>query len=198
MFDEIMSRHGSSFETLTDAVMRAHQQYKDDPSVEEWGGWGGSYPSHSPPIVELKSDDESFLYLRLLMQLLCNHYTSMHGGKSTNAISLDSDASGQIYNGLTEAKHVCDVNVGVALEVVIRPDDDINEEGCRGGGSDTNNFWPPPIICPWLHHGIVEVAKNAMISNMMRWQRSPSSESLDTMPLGCAYQFRNNNWGYGG
>ena len=53
VFDEIMSRHGSSFETLTDVLMRAHQQYKDDASVEDRGGWGGLFHSHSPPIVEL-------------------------------------------------------------------------------------------------------------------------------------------------
>ena len=50
------------------------------------------------------------------------------------AISLDTNASGLIDNALTKAKHVCDANVGVAPEVVIRPDDDVNEEGHRGGG----------------------------------------------------------------
>ena len=79
MFDEIMSRHSSLFKTLADVVMRAHQQYEDDASEEERGKWGRSYPSHSPPIVELDSDDQSFLHLHLLMQLLCNHYTSMQG-----------------------------------------------------------------------------------------------------------------------
>ncbi len=58
----------------------------------------------------------------------------MHGGKSTGAITLDAGASGLIDDALTEAKHVCDANVGVAPEVVIRPDDDVNEEGRRGGG----------------------------------------------------------------
>ena len=41
MFGKIISRHGSLFETLADAVMRARQQYDDDRSTEEWGGWGG-------------------------------------------------------------------------------------------------------------------------------------------------------------
>ena len=49
-------------------------------------------------------------------------------------ISLDASASGLIDNALIEAKHVCDVNVGVAPEVVISPNDDVNEEGRRGGG----------------------------------------------------------------
>ena len=112
VFDKIMSRHGSSFETPADAVMTACQQYKVDASTEERGGWGGSYPFHSPPIVELESDDKLFLHLQLLMQLLCNHYTSMHRGKLTGAISLDAKASGLIDNALTVAKHVCDANVG--------------------------------------------------------------------------------------
>jgi hypothetical protein len=169
VFNEIMSRHGSLFKTLVDVVMRARQQYKDDVSAAERGGWGGSYPSHSPPIVKLKSDDESFLYFRLLMQLLCNHYTFMHGSKSTGAIYLDTNASGLIDDALTEAKHVCNANVGVAPEVVIRPDNDADKEGHRGGGgSDSNIFLPPPIIRPWLHHLIVKVTKNAMILNVMR------------------------------
>ena len=58
----------------------------------------------------------------------------MHGGKSTGGISLDADASGLINDALTEVKHVCNANVGVALEVVIRPNEDIDEEGRRGGG----------------------------------------------------------------
>ena len=40
VFDKIMSRHGSFFETLANAVMRARQQYEDDASAEERGGWG--------------------------------------------------------------------------------------------------------------------------------------------------------------
>ena len=66
------------------------------------GGAVVSFPF--PPIVELESDEELFLHLRLLMQLLCNHYTSMHGGKSTGAISLDANASGLIDNASTKAK----------------------------------------------------------------------------------------------
>jgi hypothetical protein len=38
VLDEIMSRHGSLFKTLADAVMRVCQQYKDDASAEEQGG----------------------------------------------------------------------------------------------------------------------------------------------------------------
>ena len=38
VFDKIVSRHGSSFKTLADAVARARQQYEDDASAEERGG----------------------------------------------------------------------------------------------------------------------------------------------------------------
>ena len=86
-----------------------------------------------PQFVELESDDGLFLYLQLLMQLLCNHYTSMNRGKSTGVISLDTDPSGLIDDVLTKVKHVCDANVGVVPEVVIRLDNDANEVGRRGG-----------------------------------------------------------------
>ena len=56
--------------------------------------------------------------------------------------------------------------------------------GTGAGGSDIDNFCLPPIIGPWLHQAIADVKKNAMILNVMRWQRSPSSETLDTMPPG--------------
>ncbi len=58
----------------------------------------------------------------------------MHGGKLTGAISLDANASGLINNALTKAKHVCNANVDVAPEVVIRLDNDVDEEGRRGAG----------------------------------------------------------------
>ena len=58
----------------------------------------------------------------------------MHGGKSTGAICLNANASGLINDALTKAKHVCGANVGMAPEVVIRPDNDVDEEGCRGRG----------------------------------------------------------------
>ena len=54
---------------------------------------------------------------------------SLHG-----AISLDANASGLIDNVLTKTKHACDANVGVVLEVVICSDNDVDEEGRRGGG----------------------------------------------------------------
>jgi pyruvate dehydrogenase kinase 2/3/4 len=164
VFDEIMSRHGSSVETLADAVICARRRYEDIASTEERGDL--------PPIIgEFESNIESFLHSRLVMQLLCDHYTSMHKGRSTGAISLDADVSGLIDDASTEAKHVCDANLGVAPEVVIRPDDDVHDD-----------YRPPPIIRPWLHHAIVEVTKNAMNSNVIRWQHSPSSETSDTMP----------------
>ena len=51
-----------------------------------------------------------------------------------DVISLDAYASGLIGDALTKAKHVCDANMGVAPKVIIRPCDDDNEEGRRGGG----------------------------------------------------------------
>ena len=100
-------------------------------------------------------------------------------GRLTGAISLDADVSGLIDDALTEAKHVCDANLGMAPEVVIRPDDDVRDD-----------YRPPPIIRPWLHHAIVEAAKKAMNLNVIRWQHSPSSETSGNDAAGRAHQFR--------
>ena len=119
----------------------------------------------------------------------------MHRGKLTGAISLNADALGLIDDALTEAKHVCDANVSGLSYVQTMTS---MRRGTGAGGSDIDNFWLPLIIGPWLHQAIADVKKNAMILNVMRWQCSPSSETLDTMPPGCTYQFWNDDWGYGG
>ncbi|KAL3777602.1 hypothetical protein ACHAW5_007492 [Stephanodiscus triporus] len=152
VFDEIMSRHGSAVETLADAVIHARggmerrefgeQDFPRDKSVE------------------------SFLHSRLMIQLLCDHYISLNKGKSTGAVSLGADMAGVIDDASTEARHVCDANLGVAPEVHIQPEESVGR----------HDFQPPPIIRSWLHHAIVEVTKNAMTSNVQK--HSIQSESI--------------------
>ena len=86
----------------------------------------------------------------------------MHRGKSTNVISINANASGLINNALTEAKHVCDANVGVVPEAVKRPDDDVDEEGRRGGGGVIATIFDHPQSCA---HGC--------ITQSLRSQRMP-------------------------
>ena len=62
-----------------------------------------------------------------------------------DVISLDADASGLINDALTDAKHVCNANVGVAPEVVICPDNGVDEEGRRGGGEGRGGGGAPQI-----------------------------------------------------
>jgi len=154
IFDQIMARHGTSVETLADAVisvrtMQEIMDFQNDVFSEE--------------------SVESFLRSRLIIQLLCDHYVALSKGKATGAVSIGADIVDVVDDAVTEAKHVCDANMGVAPEVVIQPTESIS-----------GDFVPPPIIRSWLHHAIVEVSKNAMTSNIEQWngQHDMTKDSL--------------------
>ncbi len=155
IFDQIMARHGTSVETMADAVISVR-------IVQE--------------IMDLRNDVlsersvESFLRSRLIIQLLCDHYVALNKGKSTGAVSIGSDIVDVVDDAVTEAKHVCDANIGVAPEVFIQPSESIS-----------GDFVPPPIIRSWLHHAIVEVSKNAMTSTIERWNEQNSMRE-DSLP----------------
>jgi pyruvate dehydrogenase kinase 2/3/4 len=158
VFDEIMSRHGSVVETLADAVIYARIGCND---------------SSNNALPNLLHDNtiESFLHSRLLIQLLCDHYISLHrSNKLTGAITLDANIEGIIDDATTEARHVCDTNLGIAPEVVIEIDDSIDLK-------------PPPLVRSWLHHAIVEVTKNAMTSNVQKCYSMPqNNNTIESMP----------------
>lgn len=154
IFDQIMARHGTSVETFADAIisvrtMQEIMQFQTDFFSEE--------------------SVESFLRSRLMIQLLCDHYVALNKGKATGAVSIGADIVDVVDDAVTEARHVCDANMGVAPEVVIQPTESLS-----------GDFVPPPIIRSWLHHAIVEVSKNAMTSNIEQWngQHNMTKDSL--------------------
>lgn len=146
VFEELQTRHVRSVEALAEAAIRARDIGAAAPRVFEDGAV------------------EAFLHSRLLCQLLCDHYVSLHKGKQpTGAVSLGADAADVVRDAVAEATNICDANLGVAPEVHVQD----------GWGYD-----PPPLIPSLLHYAIVEVTKNAMASNLERWgrkQRSPAS-----------------------
>jgi len=94
-----MSRHGSIVETLADAVIYARI------------GCDSSSNNALPNLLH-ENTIESFLHSLLLIQLLCEHYISMHrNNKSTGAITVDANIEGVIEDAATEARHVCDANL---------------------------------------------------------------------------------------
>mmetsp|Transcript_17694 Transcript_17694/g.38227 ORF Transcript_17694/g.38227 Transcript_17694/m.38227 type:complete len:435 (-) Transcript_17694:2258-3562(-) len=159
LFDDIMARHGTGVETLADAVIHARNIEKGLPNI---------FRKHFSEVDLLRNETvEAFLHSRLLVQLLCDHYVSLNKGKPTGVVSLGADVVDVVDDAVTEAKHVCDANLGIAPEVHIQPDESISHE----------DFCPPPLIRSWLHHAIVEVAKNAMTSNVQKFMQQ-SSDSL--------------------
>ena len=88
---------------------------------------------------------------------------------------MGADVLDIVDDAVTEAKHVCDANLGIAPEICIQPDQSI-----------INDFSPPPLIRPWLHHAIVEVSKNAMTANIQRHltQQSSTGSILPSVFIG--------------
>jgi pyruvate dehydrogenase kinase 2/3/4 len=162
VFDEIMSRHGSAVETFADAVTHARG-----------GGTERHHRGGEVPHFLRNESIESFLHSRLLIQLLCEHYVYLGKGRRTGAISLGADVAGAIDGAATEARHVCDANLGVAPDVRVRPPGD----GAAAAGAGGRDFRPPPIIPSWLHHAMVEVTKNAMASSVRRFRSARSGMS---------------------
>jgi pyruvate dehydrogenase kinase 2/3/4 len=214
VFDEIMSRHGSSVETFADAVIHARngagmmeegrmrcddddvpgEELRPRSSTTTRGGGYGSSSSGEEEVPEFLRNEsiESFLHSRLMIQLLCDHYISLGRGKVTGAISLGADVAGVIVDAATEARHVCDANLGIAPEfrIIVRPPEkeDDDDDGAMmvvvAGRRDDDDSHPPPppIIRSWLHHAIVEVVKNAMTSNVQRHYITRRSEEEGSTP----------------
>lgn len=169
-FDEIMSRHGNSVEPLADIVLHLRDTMLPKlPSI-----------LRQPFLRDVKllqeHEIEQYLHSRLMIQLLCEHYVSLHNTvkkkkkKSIGgAITLDGDIFDLIDDAATEARHVCDANLGVAPEVIIRKLEIEGAADCMGVEGD--RITPPPIIRSWLHHALVEVIKNAMTSNVQMMHR---------------------------
>ena len=153
MIDQIMTRHGASVDTFADATIAARSLEKHLPHILRKQFRKDFATLYKP---------EQFLHSRLLIQLMCEHYVSLNKGKPFGALSIDADILDIIDDATTEAKSVCDANLGIAPEVQIRQ---YRTEG---------QFVPPTIIRSWLHHAIVEVTKNAMMSTVEKWDQQPS------------------------
>ena len=156
VFDQIESRHGTSVETLADAVISARSIVELMAPLTRIKLGSG---------LDLLNEDsiESFLHSRLLIQLLCEHYISLHKGKPTGAISLDTNLVDVIEDAKQDANQICDANLGVCPEVIIQP----------AGNNESTNYIARPLIRSWSHHAIVELSKNAMKSNVEKWRQQP-------------------------
>lgn len=156
IFDQIETRHGNAVGSLADAVISARHVINPMESLENNILENG---------LDLLNDDsiEAFLHSRLLIQLLCEHYISLDKGKPTGAISLDADLVDVVEDAIQDANQICDANLGVCPEVIIQP----IENG------ESEDFIARPLIRSWSHHAIVELSKNAMKSNVEKWQQEP-------------------------
>jgi pyruvate dehydrogenase kinase 2/3/4 len=152
MVDDIMTRHGASVDTFADAAIASRNIENQIPNILR---------RQFRADADILQNPEPFLHSRLLIQLLCEHYVSLNKCKPTGAVSIGADILDIVDDATTEAKHVADANLGIAPEVRLRCEDE-------------HNFVPPPIIRSWLHHAIMEVTKNAIMSTVEKWDQQPS------------------------
>lgn len=167
-FESIRSRHAMSVELMADIVIALRRARSLRAGI-------GRTPAGQFCGIRLTLID-SFLRERLGIQLLCDHYVALDKGKPNGGIAVDCDLYEVVDDAVTEAKHVCDANRGVAPDVIISYGmegmDSLPLKLCslvgdslRIGGYDGITL---TIIRPWLHHALVEVLKNALSSSVQR------------------------------
>ena len=167
-FESIRSRHAMSVELMADIVIALRRARSLRAGI-------GKTPAGQFCGINLTLID-SFLRERLGIQLLCDHYVALDKGKPNGGIAVDCDLYEVVDDAVTEAKHVCDANLGVAPDVSISYGMEGMEslplklcslvgDSLRIGGYGNVSL---TIIRPWLHHALVEVLKNACSSSVQR------------------------------
>jgi pyruvate dehydrogenase kinase 2/3/4 len=131
--EQVRSRHASTVETLADIVLDLRQSNLKNPKFDN--------------LVDV------FLRNRLGLQLLCDHYVSLHKGKTTNVgVSVDCKLIDVVKDAVTEAKHICDAHYENVPQVCVN---------IPANAQIT-------LIRPWVHHALVELLKNAMASSFAK------------------------------
>jgi len=128
-FEQIRSRHATTVETLADNVIALRQYKLTNDELDE--------------LVDV------FLRKRLGVQLLCDHYVSLHKGKPNGGVSVDCLLADVIDDAVTESKHICDAHFENTPEVIVNIPSNARIT----------------LIRPWIHHALVELLKNAMASS---------------------------------
>ena len=168
-FESIRSRHAMSVEIMADIVIGLRR------ARSLRAGIGLIAPAGQFCGIDLNLIDD-FLRERLGVQLLCDHYVALDKGKKYGGIAVGCSLGDVVEDAVTEARHVCDANLGTMPDVQV-------EYGYDG------SFPLPPslvrlvdpqvvecgydsvdltLIRPWLHHALVEILKNAMASSVQR------------------------------
>lgn len=128
-FEQVRSRHASTIETLADIVIDLRQNGMANKEIDD--------------LTDL------FLRGRLGVQLLCDHYVSIHAEKPNGGVSVDCLLEDVVDDAVTEAKHLCDAHYENIPEVFTFVPSDARIS----------------LIRPWIHHALVELLKNAMASS---------------------------------
>jgi pyruvate dehydrogenase kinase 2/3/4 len=96
----------------------------------------------------------------LAVQILCDQYIALKRGRSS--VSLDCPLRVVLEEAKTEAAMLCDAHYQSSPEVALP-------------GQDIPNI---TLVRPWIHHALVEVLKNAMVSSMKVAEREDTAPPL--------------------
>jgi len=168
-FESIRSRHAMSVELMADVVISLRR------ARSLRAGIGLVAPAGQFCGIDLQLIDD-FLRERLGVQLLCDHYVALDKGKKNGGISVGCSLGDVVEDAVTEARHVCDANLGIMPDVQVEYGFDDNVPipkplvGLVDSDTSVSGYGSIELtlIRPWLHHALVEILKNAMASSVQR------------------------------
>ena len=158
-FTEIRSRHSSSVETMADIVCDIKSMTGRLKLSEQCN----NFNKENKLLFPHEHTIDSFLRGRLGIQLLCDHYISLHNLKPYGTITFNCNFAEVIEAAVTESKIICTQNMLIAPDVHV---------------SFQNTNGQMTLIRPWMHHVLVEVLKNAMASSAKKMILSKNDDNV--------------------
>jgi anti-sigma regulatory factor (Ser/Thr protein kinase) len=171
-FLEIRARHAKTIATVVDMVT-------------EWREQQQQQQQHHHPVdrrtienenKEMTIDDacnfdmwaDTFLRRRIGIQLLCDHHVALHRGLVQNGgITVDAPCTTRIIpDAIQEAQHIVDVHLPIVPEVILTKSSSTTTTTTTNHDSVTTCT----MVQPWVHHALVELLKNAMLSSVKQMQ----------------------------
>ena len=168
-FLEIRARHAKTIETMVHLVSDLWRRHNYDGNDDD-NSCHHHYSDHE--VVA-----EQFLRRRTGIQLLCDHHVALHQGKAHGAIAAPARLVEHVLaDAIQEAKHLVDAHLPVVpnVDVIQVAGIDGNDPHCSSSSSSSHEANNREIMCtmvqPWVHHAIVELLKNAMLSTVRQMQ----------------------------
>lgn len=181
-FEQIRSRHASTIENLADIIIEWRQYYYNQEIKNQ-----KQKQDQQQRDCNLDHPDvimDQFLKDRLGIQLLCDHYVGLSKGRKGGAVSVHCDVHQVLLEAITESKHVCDANYGIAPNVhVIYKNDNVRMMMKKKEQEEEEDVMKVTLIRPWVYHAMVELLKNGMASSIQHMMATTMEMNHHNQPL---------------